>query len=49
MSLRIAEVHQHAITHVLCNEATEATQGLRDTLLVGRNDLAEVFRLHARR
>ena len=36
-------------THVLRNEAIEATQVLRDILLVHRNDLAEVFRVHARR
>ena len=30
-------------------EPAEAAYGLRDALLIGRNDLAEVFRVHARR
>ena len=49
MCLRIAEVHEHPVTHVLRNEAAEATRGLRDALLIGRNDFAKVFRVHARR
>ena len=49
MGLRVAEVDEHTIAHVLRDEAAEATHGLRDALLVGRNDLAEVFRVHARR
>ena len=47
--LRIAEVDQHAVAHVLRYEAAEALHGLCDALLIGRNDLAEVFRVHARR
>ena len=47
--LRIAEVDQDAVAHVLRYEAAEATHGLGDALLIGRNDLAEVFRVHARR
>ena len=49
VSLRVAEVDQDAVAHVLRDEATEALHGLGDALLVGRNDLAEVFRVHARR
>ena len=49
MGLGIPEVDQHPIAHVLRDEATEALHGLRDALLIGRNDLAEVFRVHARR
>jgi hypothetical protein len=48
VGLGIPEVNQHAIAHVLRYEAPEATHGLRDTLLIGRNDLAEVFGVHAR-
>ena len=33
-----------AVAHVFDDEAAEATHGLRDALLMGRNDLAEVFR-----
>ena len=49
MGLRIAEVDQNAVAHVLRNEAAEALHGLSDALLIGRNDLAEVLRVHARR
>ena len=49
VGLRIAEVDQHPVAHVLRYEAAEALHGLRDALLIGRNDLAEVFRVHARR
>ena len=49
VGLRIAEVDQDAVAHVLRHEAAEALHGLRDALLIGRNDLAEVFRVHARR
>ena len=49
VGLRIAEVDQHAVAHVLRYEATEALHGLGDALLIGRNDLAQVFRVHARR
>ena len=47
--LRIAEVDEDPVAHVLRYEATEALHGLRDALLIGRNDLAEVFRVHASR
>ena len=49
VGLRIPEVNQNSIAHVLRYEAAEALHGLRDALLIGRNDLAEVFRVHARR
>jgi hypothetical protein len=49
MGLGIPEVHQHPIAHVLRYEAAEALHCFRDTLLVSRNDLAEVFRVHAGR
>jgi hypothetical protein len=34
---------------VLRYEASEAPHGLRNALLIGRNDLAEVFRVYAGR
>jgi hypothetical protein len=45
----VAKVDQHPVAHELRDETAEATHGLRDALLIGRNDLAEVFRVHARR
>jgi hypothetical protein len=49
MGLGIAQIHEHTVAHILRDEAPEATHGLCDTLLISRNDLAEVFRVHARR
>ena len=49
VGLGVAEVDQNTIAHVLRDEPTEALHGLGDALLVGRNDLAEIFRVHARR
>jgi hypothetical protein len=43
VGLRIAEIHHDPIAHVLRDEAPKAAYGLRDALLIGRNDLAEVF------
>ncbi len=47
VGLGIPEVDQDAVAHVLRYEAAEALHSLRDALLIGRNDLAEVFRVHA--
>src|SRR5271154_1255948 len=49
MSLRIAEVDQDTIAHVLRDEPAEAANRLRDAFLIGRNDLAQVLRVHAGR
>ena len=49
VGLGIPEVDQDPIAHVLRYEATEALHGLCDALLIGRNNLAEVFGVHARR
>ena len=49
VGLGVTQIDQHPVPHVLRYEATEALHGLSDALLVGRNDLAEVFRVHARR
>ena len=43
----VAEVDQHPVAHELRDETAEATHGLRDALLIGRNDFAEVFRVDA--
>jgi hypothetical protein len=45
--LRIAKVDQYAVAHVLRYESAEATHGLGNAFLIGRNDLAEVLRVHA--
>ena len=47
MRLRIAEIDEHAIAHVLRDEAAEAAHGVRDALLISGNNLAKVFRVHA--
>ena len=49
MGLGVPEVDEDAIAHVLRDEPAEATHGLCDALLIGRNDLAQVLRVHARR
>ena len=49
MGLRIAEINQHAVAHVFRHEAAEAAHGLGDAFLIGRNDLAQVLRVHAGR
>ena len=49
MRLRKAEVHEHAVAHVLRYEAIEALHSLGDALLIGRNDLPQVLRVHPRR
>ena len=49
MRLRIAEIDEHPVAHVLRHEPAEALHGLGDALLIGRNDLAQVLRVHARR
>ena len=47
MGLRIAEIDEHAVAHIFGHEPAEATHGLGDAFLVGRNDFAQVFRVHA--
>ena len=47
MGLRVAKVDQYAVTHVLRYKTAKALDRLCDALLIGGNDLAEVFRVHA--
>ena len=49
VGLRIAEVDEHAVAHVLRYKPAEALHSLGDALLIGRNDLAQVLRVHTRR
>ena len=47
VGFRIAEVHQHAVTHVLGNKPVKTVYNLSHAFLIGRNDLAKVLRVHA--
>ncbi len=47
MRLRIAEINQHAVAHIFRDEAPEAAHSIGDARLIGRNDLAQVLRVHA--
>jgi hypothetical protein len=47
VSLRVTKVDQDPVAHVFRNETAEALHRLCNALLVSRNDLAEVFRVHA--
>ena len=49
MRLRITEIDQNAVAHVLCHKAAEAADSIGDAGLIGGNDLAQVFRVHAGR
>jgi hypothetical protein len=49
MGLRVTEEDEDTVPHKLRDVAAEALHGLSDALLVGGNDLAEVFRVHAGR
>jgi hypothetical protein len=49
VSLGVAEVDQHAIAHVFGHEPSQALHGLCYALLIGRNDLAKILRVHSRR
>jgi hypothetical protein len=46
MGLRVPEVDQHAIAHVLRYEPAEALHGLGDALLIRGNYFTEVFGVH---
>ena len=47
VGLWVTKVNQHPVAHILRNETAEALDGLCNALLVGRNDFAEVFGVHA--
>src|SRR5262249_54878341 len=49
MGFGIAEIYEDAVAHVVRDEPPEGTHSLCNAFLVGRSDLAEVFRVHARR
>ena len=47
MGFGIAEINEDAVAHIVRYETAEALHGFRNALLVGRNDLAEVFGVDA--
>jgi hypothetical protein len=49
MRLGITEIDQNSVAHVLRDKPAEAGDGLGDAGLIGGNDLAQVFRVHAGR
>ena len=44
---RKAEINQHAVAMVLRNKPIEATHRFGDNVLIGQNDLTQIFRVHA--
>ena len=49
MGLRIPEIDQHPVAQILRDEAAEALHRLGGAFVIGRNDLAQVFRVHSGR
>jgi hypothetical protein len=43
--LRISEIHEDAVPHVLGNEAGEASDGRADAMVIGADNLVEVLRI----
>src|SRR5262249_43751963 len=43
----IAEIHEGTVPHVSRHETIEAVRGASNVCLIGRNDLAQVLRVHA--
>ncbi len=47
MGLRIAKIHEHAVTHIFRHKPAEAAHGLGNALLIRRNNFAQVLGVHA--
>src|SRR5262249_54859797 len=47
MGPRIAKVHEDAVPYISGDEPAEVAHGLVDAFLIGRNELAQVLRVHA--
>jgi hypothetical protein len=47
VGLRIAKINECPVAHVFRHKPAEALYGLGDTLLIGRDDLAQILRVHA--
>src|SRR5262249_51284372 len=44
--LRVTEIDENAVAHILRNEAAEGIDLMRDTTVIGADDLAEVLWIH---
>ncbi len=49
MRLRIAEINEHAVAHILGDKAAKAADGVGDAAMVGADDLAQILGIEARR
>ena len=49
MRLRIAEVNQHTVAHILGDKTAKAADGVGDAAMVGADDLAQILGIEARR
>jgi hypothetical protein len=49
MCLRIAEINEHPVAHVLGDKAGEATDRIGDRAVIGADQLAEILRVVPRR
>ena len=49
MRLRIAEINQHAVAHILGDKAAKAADGVGDAPVVGADDLAQILGIEAGR
>jgi len=47
MSLRISEIDEHAVAHIFGHKPAVAAHGLGDAFLIRRNNLTQVFWVHA--
>ena len=45
----VISAYQRCVAEILCHDAAEAAHDLCDRFLIGRDDLAQVFRVHAPR
>ena len=49
VSLRIAEISERAIAQIFGDESVKPVDSLRNAFLIGRDDLAQILRVHTRR
>ncbi len=49
MRLRVAEIDQHPVAHVLGDKPGEAGDSVGDAAVVSPNDLAQILRIETRR
>ena len=49
MRLRVAEINEHAVAHILRDKTAKAADGVGDTAMVGADDLAQILGIEARR